>query len=163
VNRILYLGVFLASALVLALGILFLCAAITVAERLPLALVLLVVGAIGAGWSAFAYRRWASLQPAALAARITSLAAVDDGEVALAQVMSEFGASAAVATTAFEELAQKGQCRRELRGDRVVYVFPGLKEHKMVRRCTYCGSTFPVKRPLQKCPNCGGSLELVAV
>ncbi len=161
-NRIAYLAVFIASAVVLALGVLFLCAAISVPERTPLAIILLALGAIGAGWSGFAYRRWSSLQPSALAVRITSLAAENNGELALSQVMSGLGANEAAATAALGELVQKGQCRREARADQVVYVFPGLQEHKMVRKCAFCGSTFPVKQALQKCPNCGGALELVA-
>jgi hypothetical protein len=160
-NRIIYLGVFIVSALILALGVLFLCAAITVPERLPLAIILFLLGAMGAGWSALSYRRWADIQPAALAARITDLAVANDGELALSQIMSAFDVPAPVATAAIEELAQKGQCRREARADQVLYVFPGLKEHKVVRKCVYCGSTFPVKQALQKCPNCGGNLELV--
>lgn len=160
-NRIIYLGVFVVSALVLALGILFLCAAITIPERLPLAIILFILGTIGAGWSALAYRRWANVQPAALAARITDLAAQNDGELTLSQIMSAFDVPASVGTAALDELAQSGQCRREARADQVLYVFPGLKEHKVVRKCVYCGSTFPVKQALQKCPNCGGILELV--
>ena len=160
-NRIIYFGVFGVSALILAFGVLFLCAAISLPERLPLALILLVLGAVGAGWSAFSYRKWSSIQPAALAARVTDLAAANGGELALAQVMSAFDVPASVATAAIEELYQKGQCHREARGDQIVYVFPGLKEHKLVRKCVFCGSTFPVKQSLQKCPNCGGKLELV--
>jgi hypothetical protein len=160
-NRMVYLGVFIVSALLLASGVLFLCAATVVPERFGLAIVLLVLGAIGAGWSAYAYRKWANVQPGALAARITDLAAKNDGELALSQVMSAFGVPASAAQAAIDELLSKGQCRREARGDQVIFVFPGLKEHKVVRKCIYCNSTFPVKQALQKCPNCGGSLELV--
>ncbi len=160
-NRGLALVVFIVSILVLALGLLFFCAASVVPGRLPLALILLVIGVIGAGASAWFYWRRTNLQPDALAVRITQLAAENNGEITLAQAMSALGASAADVTPAFEELSQKNQCRRELRNDEVLYVFPGLKEHKVVRRCVYCGSTFPVKQPLQKCPNCGGNLELI--
>jgi Zn finger protein HypA/HybF involved in hydrogenase expression len=160
-NRLVYLGVFIVSALILAVGVLFLCAAITVPERLTLAIVLLVIGGAGAGWSAFSYRRWADVQPAALASRVTDLASQNDGELAVSQIMSAFDVQTSAATAALEELTQKGQCRREARADQVVYVFPGLKEHKVIRRCAFCGSTFPVKQALQKCPNCGGNLELV--
>jgi hypothetical protein len=160
-NRIVYLGVFVVSALVLGLGVLFLCAATAVPERMPLAIVLFVIGVIGAGWSAFSYRRWADRQPAALAARITDLAAQNDGELALSQVMSAFDVPASAAQAGMDELLQKGQCHREPRGDQIFFIFPGLKEQKLIRKCVYCGSTFPVKQSLQKCPNCGGNLELV--
>jgi hypothetical protein len=142
------------------LGVLFLCAASLAPERLTLAIVLLVVGVIGAGWSAFSYRKWASVQPAALAARITDLAVGNDGEVSISQVMSSCDVSASVAQAGIDELLAKGQCRREPRADQIFYVFPGLKEQKVVRKCVYCGNTYPVKQSLQKCPNCGGNLEL---
>jgi len=160
-NRLIYLGVFGVSILLLAGGVLFLCAAMAVPERMWLAFVLLALGLVGAGWSAWAYRKWASVQPATLAARVTDLAAQNDGELALAQVMSAFDVTASVAQAALDELRDKGQCRQESRGDRTVFVFPGLKQHKVVRKCVYCGSTFPVKQSLQKCSNCGGKLELV--
>ncbi len=160
-NRLFYFIVFFVSSFVLGLGVLFLCAAVAVPERMWLAIILLVFGGIGAGWSAFSYRKWLSLQPGALAARVTALAEENNGELALSQVMSAYGVPATAATTALDELVNKGQCRREARADQVVYVFSGLKEHKVVRKCVYCGSTFPVKQALQKCPNCGGNLELV--
>ncbi len=162
-TRISYLIGLVVSVIVLALGILFLCAAISVPERWPLALVLLVAGAIGAGANAYLYRRYTSLQPGNLSVGITELAHQNNGEVGLSQAMSVLGVPADAATAAFEELVSKGQCHRELRQGQVIYVFPALQEHKMVRRCMYCGSTFPVKTPLQKCPNCGGTLELVKV
>ncbi len=162
-NRTIAIVAFIGSILVLALGLLFLCAASVVPGRLPLAIVLLVIGAVGAGASALFYWRWTNLRPGALAVRITQLAAENNGEVTLAQAMSALGISETAATPAFQALIDKGQCQRERRGEEVLYIFPGLKEHKVVRRCVYCGSTFPVKEPLQKCPNCGGNLELVTV
>ena len=160
-NRMVYLAVFIGSALVLALGLLFVCAALTVPERWLLAIPLLIVGVVGAGWSAYAYRKWANVQPAALAMRITDLAAAHDGEIAVSQAMSALDAPAAAVQAAFDELDHQGQCHREQRGDQVFYVFPAFKEHKMVRKCPYCGSTFPVRQAVQKCPNCGGNVELV--
>jgi hypothetical protein len=160
-NRFIYIGVFLFSALVLGLGVLFLCASSLEPGRLVLAFVLLGLGAIGAGWSALSYRKWSSIQPAALAARITDLAATNDGELAISQIMSSLDVPASVAQAGIDELMHKGQCHREARGEQIFFIFPGLKEQKVVRKCGYCGNTYPVKQSLQKCPNCGGALELV--
>jgi hypothetical protein len=160
-NRIAFLGVFGVSALVLALGLVFLCAASVEPSRISIAILLLLLGALGAGWSAYAYRAWSSVQPAALSVRIADLAASNDGELSLAHVMSAFDVPASVAQAGMDELLNKGQCRREPRGEQIFFVFPGLKEQKVIRKCVYCGSTFPVKQALQKCPNCGGALELV--
>jgi hypothetical protein len=160
-NRITYFSGFIISVLILALGLLFACAAIAVPARWPLAMMLLGVGAIGAGWSAYAYRKWANRQPAALAARITDLAAANRGEVTLAQIMASFDVTASIAQAGLEVLIQNGQCQRDRVGEQEVFTFPGLKEHKVERKCPYCGATFPVKQSLHKCPNCGGNLELV--
>ncbi len=160
-NRLTYLGVFVASAVVLALGLLFACAAIAVPARWPLAIILVGLGTMGAGWSAFSYRKWADSQPAALATRITDLAASQQGEVTLAQIMSALNVTASVAQAGLDVLIQNGACRREMHGEQDIFILPGLKEHKVERKCPFCGAAFPVKQSLQKCPNCGGNLELV--
>ncbi len=160
-KRISYLSIFIVSILTLALGLLFACAAIAVPARWPLAIILLGVGAIGAGWSAYAYRQWAAAQPAALATRITDLAAANQGEVTLAQIMSSFEVTASVAQAGLETLIERGTCQRDRVGEQEVFVFPGLQAHKVERKCPFCGATFPVKQSLQKCPNCGGDLALI--
>ena len=156
-----YLAVFVVFSIVLGTGLLFLCASTSVPERTPLAALLLVVGTIGAAATAYFYSRWYGRQPGVLATRITDLADRGGGEIAVAQVISELRVPASVAQAAMDDLVQKGQAHSEGRGGQILYVFPGLKERKMVRKCVYCGSTFPVKQPLQKCPNCGGNLEMV--
>ncbi len=160
-NRVTYLGIFVGSGMVLALGLLFACAAIATPARWPLAIVLLVLGAIGAGGSAYAYRKWSDRQPATLAARISDLAAANQGEVTLAQIMSACDVTASAAQAGLDVLVQHSECHREFRGEQEVFVLPGFKEHKVERKCPFCGANFPVKQSLQKCPNCGGNLELV--
>jgi rubrerythrin len=61
---------------------------------------------------------------------------------------------------ALEILQSRGDAVPEQRDDRRVYVFPNLKETKVVRRCPYCGVQFPVKQAITQCPNCGGNIEL---
>jgi rRNA maturation endonuclease Nob1 len=96
-----------------------------------------------------------------LAGRITDLAAAHDAEVTLAQVISALDVPDDIARTTLADMEAKGLCHRELRDGRAVYVFPGLKESKVVRRCSYCGSEYSVREPLHKCTNCGGPLEIV--
>jgi hypothetical protein len=160
-NRIVYFAVFVASSIALGVALLFFCAAVNVPERLTLAIVLLVLGGAGVGWSGLEYGKWLRRQPKALAARITELADQNSGEISLAQVMSALKVQGEEAMAAMNDLQQKGQCHIEPRKETMMFVFPGLKERKMVRKCVYCGSTFPVRDPLQKCPSCGGNLELV--
>jgi tRNA(Ile2) C34 agmatinyltransferase TiaS len=150
------------AAVLLALGMLFLCAATREPARLLVAAPLLLVGAGLAVWSGLALRRLRNLDPEHLSDRITQLARQGDGEVALAQVVGELGVPDEAVVAALNLLERRGQARRERVGDdaREVYVFPGLKPSLVERRCPYCGAEFSVKKAVYKCPNCGGDLRL---
>jgi hypothetical protein len=150
------------SAVLLTGKLLFLCAAARQPTRLLLVIALLVVGGGLAVWSGRTLRRLRDLEPERLGDRITALAVSGGhGEVTRSQVVAELGVPDAAALEALSALESRGQCHREYREGREFYVFPGLKAVKVERRCTYCGSSFSVKTPKQKCPNCGGDLELV--
>jgi hypothetical protein len=154
------LGAFLVGALFLAGGLIFLCAAIQNATRLPLSIVLLLFGGVLAGWAGLRLRRQRQLTPEVLDDRITTLAASHKASVTLAQVVAELDVPDEAAREALARLEASGLCHQERQGDRTAYVFPGLKDSKVVRRCTYCGNTYSVREPLHKCPNCGGTLEI---
>jgi rubrerythrin len=126
-----------------------------------IALALLVIGGGLATWAGIRWRRARLLDPDVLDDRITTLADRYDAEVTVAQVVSELGVPDEAARAALARLEADGFCRPERREGRTVYVFPGLKESKVVRRCTYCGNEYSVREPLHKCPNCGGTLEIV--
>lgn len=150
------------SIVLLAGGLLFLCAATRQSSRLFLALALLAIGGGLAAWSGFTLRRLRELDPEYLSDRITALAGVGGhAEVTLSQVVADLRVPDEAALDALALLESRGQCHRERREGREFYVFPGLKETKVARRCAHCGSEFSVKTALLKCPNCGGGLELV--
>lgn len=159
--RLVYLALLIFFSVLIGLGLLFALAATAVPERGVIAFLLLAVGIVGVAATTWLYSRWHGRQPAILGARITDLAERTNGELSMAQVMAAYNVPASVAQAAMDHLVEKGQCHAETRDGELRYVFPGLKERKMVRKCPYCGSTFPVRQPLQQCPNCGGNLELV--
>ena len=159
-SQALTLAVLGVGVLFLAGGLIFLCAAVQDTARLPIALALLVVGGGLAGWAGVRWRRERQLSPDILDQRITDLAAAQDAEVTVAQVVSELDVPDQAARAALARLEANGLSHRERREDKEVYVFPGLMESKVVRRCTYCGNEYSVRQPLHKCPNCGGQLEL---
>lgn len=160
-TQALTLGAFLGGVLCLAGGMIFLCAATRNTARLPIALALLVVGGGLAAWAGFRWRRARQLSPDVLDDRITALADSRDAEVTLAQIVSALDVPDDAARAALSRLEANGVCHQERREGKTVYVFPGLKESKVVRRCTYCGNEFSVREPVHKCPNCGGNLEIV--
>jgi predicted Zn-ribbon and HTH transcriptional regulator len=161
-KRTILIIAFVISVVLLAMGLLFLCATTREPGRLPLSLILLVIGGGLAAWSALTWRREQRLEPERLADSIIDLARTSGGaEVSLAQIVAELNVPTEAAQRALGVLERRGECRRERRAGKDLYVFPGLVERKVVRRCAYCGSEFSVKKPLHKCPNCGGELELV--
>jgi hypothetical protein len=161
-KRAILMATFGISGVLLALALLFLCAATREPGRLPLSLILIVVGGGLAAWSALTWRREQQLEPERLADSIIDLARAGGGaEVSLAQIVAELNVPTEAAQRALGVLQRRGECRRERRAGKDLYIFPGLVEAKVVRRCAYCGSEFSVKTPLHKCPNCGGELELV--
>jgi hypothetical protein len=142
-------------------GLIFLCAAVDNAARLPIALALLVAGGGLSAWAGTRLRRARRLSPGVLDDLIVGLAGSRDGEITLAQVIDELKVPDEAGRIALARLEANGLSAQERREGRVVYVFPGLKEGKVVRRCLYCGNEYPVREPLYKCPNCGGQLEVV--
>ena len=155
------IAAFLTAVLLLAGGLIFLCAAVQDAARFPIALALLLVGGALATWSGLRLRRARQLAPDTLDDRITQLADTFDGELTLAQVISTLDVPDDAARAALARLEASGLSHQERRDNRSMYIFPGLKESNIIRRCTYCGNEYSVREPLHKCPNCGGSLELV--
>ena len=154
------IALFLIGALLLAGGLVFLCAAIQDPARYSIALVLLVLGGSLAAWAGVRWRRARQLEPEILDERITDLASDHDAEVSLARIISELDVPEEAARAAVARLEAAGLCHREQREGRTTYIFPGLKDRKVVRRCAYCGSEYPVREALHKCPNCGGHLEV---
>jgi hypothetical protein len=156
------IGILLIAMVFNAVGLVFLCAGTRQPGRYFPAAAFLIAGVGLAIWSGMSLRRQRALDPENLSDRITELARRGGQyEVTLSEVVAELQVPDEVAQAALDLLVSKGQCRREPREGRVVYIFPGLKESKVVRRCVYCGSEFSVKDPLHVCPNCGGEVELV--
>ncbi len=148
------------AGVVLAAALALFCAGTAEPKWLILA-VLLLAGGVGlAVWSGLALRRLRIVDPENLSDRITVLAKRFKGELTLSQTVAELGAADEVVLKAFDLLESKGQCHREHREERELYVFPGLQEHKVSRRCPYCGREFSVKEAVYKCPHCGGDLRL---
>jgi hypothetical protein len=151
----------MAGVLFLAGGLIFLCAAVENAARIPFALALLLLGGGLTAWSANRLRQQRQRSPEVLTDRVLDLAAAHDSEVTLAQVLSTLDVSEDEAREALARLEASGLCHQEQRRATEVYAFPGLAEGKVVRQCSYCGNEYPVREPLHKCPSCGGTLEIV--
>ena len=159
-GQVLTVGAALVGGIVLAGGLIFLCAATQDAARIPIAIALLLVGGGLAGWDGVRWRRARRLAPDMLDQRITDLASASEAEVTLSQLVSALDVPEDLARSALARREAQGLCEPETRQKKTVYVFPGLKPSKVARRCPYCGSEFSVKTPLHKCPQCGGNLTV---
>lgn len=152
---------FLVGVAFLGGSLIFLCAAAQNTARLPVALALGILGVALAAWAGLRWRQARQLSPEVLDDRITVLADSHGAELSLAQVVSGLKVPDDAARSALVRLEANGLCTPERRNGQMVWVFPGLKERKVVRRCGYCGSEYSVREPLTKCTNCGGTLEIV--
>jgi hypothetical protein len=162
VNKTLAVVMIALAAILLAIGMLLLCAAAQEPLRLLSAVPFLFAGAGLAVWGGLALRRLRDLDPENLSDRITRLAQRGDGEVTLSRVVAELRVPDEAAIAALNLLERRGQAHREHAGEdaREVYIFPGLEPHLVQRKCPYCDTEFSVKKVLSKCPHCGGQLEL---
>jgi len=150
------------AVVLLAVGLVFLCAATNDAGRLPLALILLVIGGGLAFWGGTSLRRAIALDPENLSDRITRLARQSgQGEVTLSQAVSALNAPDEAVEEALRLLVEREQVYPEYRKDREVYVFAGLRAARMIRRCESCGTEYSVKEPIYTCTRCGGKVEVV--
>ncbi len=145
----------------LAFGVIFLIAAVASPSRVFVAAALLLGGGALLLWSVLTLRRLAEISPEALDTGIVDLARTLGGEVTVAQVQAQFHISNAMALAALEKMRGRGECQREQRADRDVYLFKSVMPAKVIKRCSYCGSTFAVKSALRDCPNCGAALDVV--
>ena len=146
----------------LAVGLVSLCAASRSVGRLPLALILLVIGGGLAFWGGTSLRRTIALDSENLSDQITRLARQSGhGEVTLSQAVSALNAPDEAVEEALRLLVERGQAYPEYRQDREVYVLPGLRAAKMVRRCESCGTEYSVKEPIYICTQCGGKVTVV--
>ena len=160
-NKTVALIVLIVGGLMMGLGLLFLCASIREPQRLVLAALLIIVGGGGVAWAGTTWRRLSEIEPKRLADRIVEMAKLQGKfEMTAAEAVAELAAPAANVQAALAVLGSRGDAVPEQRDDRRVYVFPNLKESKVVRRCPYCGAQFPVKQAITQCPSCGGNIEL---
>ena len=152
------------SVLLLVAGLIFLCGMAGKSAnifRLLVSLILLGTGGGLAFWGGTSLRRIRAIDPRNLSNRITRLARQGGGETTLSQAVSALNAPDEAVEEALGLLVESGQAYPEYRQDREVYVFPGLRAAKMVRRCESCGTEYSVKEPIYTCTNCGGKVEVV--
>lgn len=164
-NKTTALALLVISGLILGLGLLFLCASAAAPQkaaiRLVLSALLILVGSGGAAWSGMVWRRLNETEPRRLADRIVEMVRQEGKfETTNAEAIAGLSAPADAVQTALDLLRERGEAIPESRDERMVYVFPNLKQSMVVRRCPYCGAEFPVKQAISTCPNCGGKIEL---
>lgn len=148
--------VLLVGVVVGLLGLVFILAPGKAAKGL----VMLIVAAGLVGFAVSRLRAMARLSPQYLAEQISALAAASNGEVTLAAACGHLRLPPETVAPVLSDLVNRGVARLEYRDGTDYYLFPGLKETKMVKRCPYCGNEYPVNTPGRKCPACGGNLEI---
>jgi len=102
------------------LGLLFLIASASGANRILVAAALLAIATVLLVAGLRRLRRLAAIQPDALETGAVELARRLGGELTISQLRAEYGISAEEAGKVLEKLVHEGSCRREQREDRLV-------------------------------------------
>jgi hypothetical protein len=144
------------GALLGLLGIIFLIAP----GRALTGLIMLVLGGVLIGFAASRLKVMRTLSPEGVEQQILAAAAAANGEVTVATVAGTSGLEDNCVREGLERLLQKGLVQVEVRGGTEHYLFAGLKEEKMIKKCPYCGNEYPLGQPGRVCPSCGGNLEI---
>ena len=144
------------GALLGLLGLIFLIAP----GRAGTGLIMLVISAVLIGLAASRLKAMKSLSPEGVEQQITAVAADAGGEVTVGAVAGVTGLEDGYVRQGLERLMRKGMVQVELRDGVDHYLFPGLKQEKMIKKCPYCGNEYPLAQAGRTCPSCGGNLEI---
>jgi hypothetical protein len=144
------------GALLGLLGLIFLIAP----DRAGTGLILLVIGAVIIGFAASRLKAMKGLSPEGVEQQITVVAADAGGDVTIGAVAGVTGLEDSYVRAGLERLLRKGMVQIEPREGVDHYLFPGLKQEKMIKVCPYCGNEYPLSQAGRTCPSCGGNLEI---
>jgi len=138
------------------LGLVFLIAP----GRAMTGLVMLIIGVALVGFAASRMRTMQALSPEGVEQHLTSVAADANGDLTVTALAGQTGLADGIVRDGLERLMNKGLVERELREGTEHYLFPGLKQEKMTKKCPYCGNEYPLSQAGRTCPSCGGNLEI---
>lgn len=148
---LLLLGVLLALV-----GLVFLLAP----GRAVKGIILLGIGGALIGFAASRLKVMAQLSPEGVEQQLTAMATGANGELTVTSAAGVTHLDETLIRAALDRLLQQGMVKLEHREGVEYYLFPGLHETKMVKKCPYCGNEYPVNQHLRTCPSCGGNLEV---
>ncbi|MGE5531946.1 MAG: hypothetical protein ACM3VW_07525, partial [Bacteroidota bacterium] len=100
------------------------------------------------------------LSPEGVEQQLTAMATGSNGEITVTSAAGVTHLDDSTIRAALDRLLQQGMIQVEHRQGVEYYIFPGLHEQKMVKKCPYCGNEYPVAQHLRTCPSCGGNLEI---
>lgn len=157
-------GLKLFAIVVLALGILLALLGLVfllAPGRSATGLLLLIIGLGIILFAASRLRAMADMAPEGVERALQAAAAASQGEITVTEAVAQTGLPEGLVREGLGRLLSKGLIRLERREGADRYVFPGLTDTKMIKKCPYCGNEYPLKQPGRTCPSCGGNLEVI--
>ncbi|MHB8997059.1 MAG: hypothetical protein ACYC63_17575 [Armatimonadota bacterium] len=150
------IAIMVLGALLGLLGIIFLLAP----GRAMTAGIMLIIGSILIAVALNRLKVMAEQSPEGVEQQLTAMATGSNGELTITSAAGVTHLDDATIRAALDRLLQQGMIKVERRQGVEYYIFPGLREQKMVKKCPYCGNEYPVAQHLRTCPACGGNLEI---
>lgn len=154
--KVFALGLLVLGALLALLGLIFLLAP----GRAGTGLIMLVLGGAIIAFAASRLRAVQNLSPEGVEQQLQAAAAGSGGELTVTEAVAITSLSDGIVRQGLERLLHKDLVRLERRDGADYYIFPGLTETKMIKKCPYCGNEYPLKQAGRTCPSCGGNLEI---
>ncbi|MGQ9733250.1 MAG: hypothetical protein ACUVX8_18485, partial [Candidatus Zipacnadales bacterium] len=121
---------------------------------------------IGIGVSIFTLRKLGqavSASPETIDERMLKLAEMSGGEVTAAEASEALQIALSAAEASLERLVSQGAAHHKVREGNLYYTFPDIISIRKIKRCTCCGTEYPLREPSPKCSSCGGTLDIVDV
>ena len=131
-----------------------------IAHRGTAGFIMLVTGIVVIAFAASRLKVMNTLSPEGVEQQIMAVAADANGEVTVAAVAGTSGLGDGYVRAGLERLLKKGLVQVEVREGTEHYLFAGLKQEKMIKKCPYCGNEYPLAQAGRTCPSCGGNLEI---
>jgi hypothetical protein len=157
-KKIVAIILFIIGALAIGLFLLFLMAGSKFIGSIGLPALLVGVVALVLGFNL--NRSYDTNTPTSIDNSVTTLASQKNAMLTADLIVAELGYTRTQALESLDRLQGKGACHVELKESGQVWVFQSVKAKKMIRKCSFCGRTYPVAEPVTKCPNCGGDVIL---
>ncbi len=151
--------IILIAVLFFLMGLIFIIASGGSSSRLVPGIILIISGSLLGFLGGSILKTGFDLSPSQVINSILSLAKINNGYLKKEAIIAELGTYPQV-EKAMEKMLIDRTAVLDTSGQRPTYIFPDFLHEIVVKYCSYCNTEYPLRDPIQKCSQCGGSITL---